>query len=444
MKSKGIKRDITTPYTPQQNGAVERLNRTLVEAIRWWGEASALAAWIRNRVPTKVLPGTILFESWSGTKPNLSLLRTFGCLCYYHVPDPLRHKLQPKARAAIFLGIASNERAWRVWDLDEKRVVTSWDVVFHEGFLTKEKPTHQVSFILPAREEVEESEVPPQVEKEAEDGGEENNTESVDDVVEVSPTEAATTSTPSSLPLALTRERREVRPHPKYTDYATVAVGELVKEGAAFCFATKAPSATGQGRLGLACASCQPHGPSFPRVLPCYRACTVTFLPLPSHGMACYQVLARILQGTEVVKNVNKNNAAHAILFEALALAMHMDAEREVMAHCVGLLGKFLGVREPNIRYLALENMARMLMVADVQDDIRGFQSQIVHSLKDPDISIRRRALDLLYGLCDTDNAKFIVEQLLQYLTVADFVMREELTLKTAILAEKFAVDLPW
>ncbi|CAI5537634.1 unnamed protein product [Closterium sp. Naga37s-1] len=164
----------------------------------------------------------------------------------------------------------------------------------------------------------------------------------------------------------------------------------------------------------------------------------------PSIRKSLLEVLARVLQGTEVVKNVNKNNAAHAILFEALALAMHMDVEREVMAHCVGLLGKFVGVREPNIRYLALENMARMLMVADVQDDIRGFQSQIVHSLKDPDMSIRRRALDLLYGLCDTDNAKFIVEQLLQYLTVADFVMREELTLKTAILAEKFAVDLPW
>ncbi|CAI5468888.1 unnamed protein product [Closterium sp. Yama58-4] len=106
-------------------------------------------------------------------------------------------------------------------------------------FPSKEKPTQQVTFILPAREEVEESEVPTQVEKEAENGGGENNEESVDDVVEVSPTEAATTSTPSSLPLALTRGRREVRPPPKYKDYATVAVGETDKEGAAFCFATK-------------------------------------------------------------------------------------------------------------------------------------------------------------------------------------------------------------
>ncbi|CAI5473320.1 unnamed protein product [Closterium sp. Yama58-4] len=108
-----------------------------------------------------------------------------------------------------------------------------------DKFPSKEKPTQQVTFILPPREEVEESESPPQVEKEAEDGGGENNEESVDDVVEVSPTEAATTSTPSSLPLALTRGRREVRPPSKYKDYATVAVGETDNEGAAFCFATK-------------------------------------------------------------------------------------------------------------------------------------------------------------------------------------------------------------
>ncbi|CAI7820490.1 unnamed protein product, partial [Closterium sp. NIES-54] len=249
MKSKGIKHDVTTPYTPQHNGAAERLNRTLVEAVRsllqhsklgneWWGEASALAAWIRNCVPTKVLSGTTPFEAWTGTKLNLSRLRTFGCLCYYHVPDPLRHKLQPKARAAIYLGIAANERAWRVWDLGERRVVTSRDVVFDEDkFPTKEQPTPQLTIVLPTREEDELIEVPSQVEKEAENGGGENE-ESNDDVVEVPSTAATTSSTPSSLPLALTREQRIRRPNTKYTDYATVAVGELDEERAAYCFAT--------------------------------------------------------------------------------------------------------------------------------------------------------------------------------------------------------------
>ncbi|XVF05257.1 hypothetical protein REPUB_Repub05bG0156000 [Reevesia pubescens] len=164
----------------------------------------------------------------------------------------------------------------------------------------------------------------------------------------------------------------------------------------------------------------------------------------PNTRRTLFEVLQRILMGTDVVKNVNKNNASHAVLFEALALVMHLDAEKEMMSQCVALLGKFIAVREPNIRYLGLENMTRMLMVTDVQEIIKRHQAQIITSLKDPDISIRRRALDLLYGMCDVTNAKDIVEELLQYLSSADFVMREELSLKAAILAEKFAPDLSW
>ncbi|KAL9261394.1 AP-2 complex subunit alpha-2-like protein [Drosera capensis] len=164
----------------------------------------------------------------------------------------------------------------------------------------------------------------------------------------------------------------------------------------------------------------------------------------PNTRRSLFEVLQRILMGTDVVKNVNKNNASHAVLFEALALVMHLDAEKEMMSQCVALLGKFIAVREPNIRYLGLENMARMLMITDMQDIIKRHQGQIITSLKDPDISIRRRALDLLYGMCDVSNTKDIVEELLQYLSSADFAMREELSLKAAILAEKFAPDLSW
>ncbi|CAI5938376.1 unnamed protein product [Closterium sp. NIES-64] len=142
------------------------------------------------------------------------------------------------ARAAIYLGIAANERAWRVWDLGERRVVTSRDVVFDEDkFAMKEQPTPQLTVVLPAREEDEAVEVPSQVDNEAESGGGENE-ESDDDVVEVPPTEEATPSAPSSLPLALTRRRRTPRPNTKLADYATVAVGELDEERAAYCFAT--------------------------------------------------------------------------------------------------------------------------------------------------------------------------------------------------------------
>lgn len=57
-------------------------------------------------------------------------------------------------------------------------------------------------------------------------------------------------------------------------------------------------------------------------------------------------------------------------------------------------------------------------------------------------MSIRRRALDLLFTMCDGGAAAEVVEELVTYLTVADFSMREELVLKIAILAEKFAPNV--
>lgn len=54
-------------------------------------------------------------------------------------------------------------------------------------------------------------------------------------------------------------------------------------------------------------------------------------------------------------------------------------------------------------------------------------QETVILALRDPDISIRKRALDLLYGMCDRDNSKTIVSELLSYLTTADYAIREEL-----------------
>ena len=112
-------------------------------------------------------------------------------------------------------------------------------------------------------------------------------------------------------------------------------------------------------------------------------------------------MLQRVLQGSEVVKNVYKNNAMHAILFEAINLVMHLDSEQELVAQCVALLGKFIGVREPNIRYLGLENMGRLAVMPEMLHVVQAHQEKILTSLTDPDISIRRRALDLLFVMCD-------------------------------------------
>lgn len=65
-------------------------------------------------------------------------------------------------------------------------------------------------------------------------------------------------------------------------------------------------------------------------------------------------------------------------------------------------------------------------------------------SLKDPDLSIRRRALDLLFGIADKEHAEEIVSHLLEHLEDSAYSMKEELVLKISILAEDFAGDLTW
>lgn len=75
--------------------------------------------------------------------------------------------------------------------------------------------------------------------------------------------------------------------------------------------------------------------------------------------------------GTEVAKNVNKNNAQHAIVFEAIALALALEADDDLLNQSVAMLGKFISVREPNIRYLGLENMVRLAGVPAVVDAVQ-------------------------------------------------------------------------
>ncbi|MBN3324140.1 AP2A2 protein, partial [Atractosteus spatula] len=69
----------------------------------------------------------------------------------------------------------------------------------------------------------------------------------------------------------------------------------------------------------------------------------------------------------------------------------------------------------------------------------------VINALKtERDVSVRQRAADLLYAMCDRSNAKQIVAEMLSYLETADYSIREEIVLKVAILAEKYAVDYSW
>ena len=147
---------------------------------------------------------------------------------------------------------------------------------------------------------------------------------------------------------------------------------------------------------------------------------------------------------TEMPKNVQQNNAQNAVLFEAINLLIHLDTEHNLMMQISQKLGKFITSRETNVRYLGLDAMTHFAARADTLDPIKKHQNIIIGSLRDRDISVRRKGLDLLYSMCDTTNAQPIVNELLKYLQTADFAIREEMVLKIAILTEKYATDAKW
>ncbi|KAG6304017.1 hypothetical protein E4U09_002285 [Claviceps aff. purpurea] len=157
------------------------------------------------------------------------------------------------------------------------------------------------------------------------------------------------------------------------------------------------------------------------------------------------QSLQKILNlAMEAQKNVQQNNAQNAVLFEAINLIIHLDTEHALMKQISSRLGRFIQSRETNVRYLGLEAMTHLAARTETLIPIKQHQDIILGSLKDRDISVRRKGLDLLYSMCDATNAKIIVGELLQFLQNADFAIREEMVLKIAILTEKYATDVQW
>ncbi|KAJ2485775.1 hypothetical protein IWW37_005839 [Coemansia sp. RSA 2050] len=143
-------------------------------------------------------------------------------------------------------------------------------------------------------------------------------------------------------------------------------------------------------------------------------------------------------------RELQQMNAQYSILFEAINLGIQLDIDQGLMQECAVLLGRFITSREINVRYLGLETMAHLAAYIDSLDTIKAYQGVIIQSLRDRDVSVRRRALDLLYSMCDVGSAKTIVSELLRHMAVADFALREEMALKVAILTEKYATEYSW
>lgn len=70
----------------------------------FWVEAENTTMFVQNWLPTNVLEDKTPFEAWYRFKPSLSFLKVFGCVCFVHISQVKRDKLETKATTGIFVG----------------------------------------------------------------------------------------------------------------------------------------------------------------------------------------------------------------------------------------------------------------------------------------------------------------------------------------------------
>ncbi len=144
LTDNGIHQQQTFAYTPQQSVVTELMNCTLKDLTRnmmrhkdilheLWAEALFTAAYIRNRVTGRSLPRiTTPFQVWFGKPADVSHLKVFGSSSWYKMYNSNLRALNNRAREAFMLGYATNQKAYKLWDLDKEEVIVSCYVIFDE------------------------------------------------------------------------------------------------------------------------------------------------------------------------------------------------------------------------------------------------------------------------------------------------------------------------
>ncbi|CAI7732898.1 unnamed protein product [Closterium sp. NIES-53] len=129
LSSHGIVHQTSLPHTPQQNGVAKWVNRTLMDRVRalttqaslsskLWPYALDYAAWLHNRISCSSNPSAHSpYFMITGKASDVSMARTFGCLCYYLPPQGSFGKFEQRGRAGMFLGLSNSRKAWIMWDL---------------------------------------------------------------------------------------------------------------------------------------------------------------------------------------------------------------------------------------------------------------------------------------------------------------------------------------
>ncbi|CAG5087334.1 Similar to AP1G1: AP-1 complex subunit gamma-1 (Homo sapiens) [Cotesia congregata] len=152
---------------------------------------------------------------------------------------------------------------------------------------------------------------------------------------------------------------------------------------------------------------------------------------------AMNDILAQVATNTETSKNVG-----NTILYETVLSIMDIKSESGLRVLAVNILGRFLLNNDKNIRYVALNTLLKTVYVDT--SAVQRHRSTILECLKDPDVSIRRRAMELSFALVNTSNIKNMMKELLLFLERADPEFKAQCSSNIVMSAERYAPNKRW
>lgn len=166
-------------------------------------------------------------------------------------------------------------------------------------------------------------------------------------------------------------------------------------------------------------------------------------------------VLAQVATNTETAKN-----AGNAILYECVLTIMGIESEDGLRVLAVNILGRFLLNRDNNIRYVALNTLAKCIVdqkhsghhdddeeletANSAMSALQRHRTTVVECLKDPDVSIRQRALELIYHLVNENNVESLTSELLSYLVLCPREHRSDICTRVLRVVDRFSPSDRW
>jgi len=150
-------------------------------------------------------------------------------------------------------------------------------------------------------------------------------------------------------------------------------------------------------------------------------------------------VLAQVATNTD-----NSKNVGNSILYETVLTIMNIESEKSLQVMAINILGRFLSNRDNNIKYVALTTLCQVASILTDSSSLQRHSSTIIDCIKDTDISIRKRAIDLAFILMNRQNIRVLARELLVSLETTTNEEKAKISRRLCECANRYKPNKRW